>query len=178
MCAGTLTNATCALTPSQSIETLPNLFNATVGPAFTQLLTFSLELQTRVFLYFMAIAFGLFFFSIIFLLLFSRHPRSVLSVAASRRRQNDGLRTLVFGLGSFAFALTSVVSMFQVGATVGKFAATLDDSVIEVNAGVGMEIVEWLIVCSLVFYVYVVMEMFEPETWWLKSWIMPVRTYA
>jgi hypothetical protein len=68
--------------------------------------------------------------------------------------------------------------MSQVGATVGKFAATLDDSVIEVNAGVGMEVVEWLIVCFLVFYVYVVMEMFEPEVWWLKSWIMPVRKYA
>jgi hypothetical protein len=160
MCAGTTTNTTCAVTPGRSNETLPTLFNTTSGPGISKLLTFSLQLQTEVFLYVLSIAAGLFAFSIFFFILFSRHGHSSTSEVASRKRQKTGLGALIFALGSLAFALTSVMSMSEVAATVDLFAANLDDSVLQVSAGTPMKVLQWCTVAFLVLYVYGVVEMF------------------
>ena len=165
ICAGLSKGLVCYTTTGTSATSLTSRFNGSNTAPFDfgtmeQLLSFTMFLQSRIFVPLLAAAGALFLIGIFFLTLLKRHMKSTPNQNAANTRQTFRRVTNVCLWASTAFALSSAFAVGQTASALQNTTASTQSS-IRIMSGTTLQILQWLTFAFSVTFAFGISSIFQ-----------------
>lgn len=128
------------------------------------LFNLALILQTKIFLWLLAVAGGLFAFGVFFLILLKRHIKAIPNASALRRRLFFK-RALIFTLWpSVALVLAAAVSITQTVSGLQYSTSSISGSPVRITGGTALQALQWLTLGLSVLFALGVTAIFDSRS--------------
>ena len=165
ICASTSKDFACYTTTGFTAASLTSRINASTLVlvdlvAIEQLLSFTIFLQSKIFVPLLAAAGALFLIGILFLALLKRHIKSMPNQGAANRRQTFRRATNLCLWASTAFALASAFATAQTTSAL-QYTTGSTQSSIHVTTGVTLQVLQWLTFAFSVTFAFGIASMFQ-----------------
>ena len=170
ICAGASKELACYTITGTSAASLTSRFNASGVATFDsgaveQLLSFTMFLQSRIFIPLLAAAGALFLIGLFFLTLLKRHIKSTPNQNAANRGQTFRRATNLCLWASTAFTLTSTFAIAQTTSALQYTTSSASTaSSIRITSGTTLQVLQWLTFAFSITFAVGISSMFQSST--------------